>query len=68
MYVIVLPLSSFLRIGSEKVIYFYVFFPKHSSWPFASLLIMKWLSYVEPLWNTIRISFGALYFKLQILF
>ena len=45
LYVIVLPLSSSLLIGTEKVIYFSVFSPKHSSWPwnyFASLLIMKW--------------------------
>ena len=70
LYVIVLPLSSFLLIGTEKVIYFSVFSPKDWSWPsnsFASLLVMKWQSYVEPLWNTFGVSFGVLYLKLQIL-
>ena len=44
LYVIVLPLSSFLLIGTEKVLDFSVFSPKHSSWPsnsFDSLLIMS---------------------------
>ena len=31
LYVIVLPLSSFLLIGTEKVIYFPLFSPKHLS-------------------------------------
>ena len=70
LYVIVLPLSSSFLIGTEKVIYFSVFSPKHSNWPsnsFANCLIIKWLSYVEPLWNTTGISFGVLYLKLKIL-
>ena len=70
MYVIVLLLSNSFLIGTEKVIYFSVFSPKHSNWPsnsFASCLIMKWLSYREPLWNTAGIYFGVLYLKLQIL-
>ena len=47
LYVIVLSLSlscSFL-IGTEKVIYFSVFSPKHSNWPLkssANCLILKW--------------------------
>ena len=43
-HVIVLPLSSSFSIGTEKVIYFSVFSPKHSNRPsnfFASRLIMK---------------------------
>ena len=45
LYVIVLLLSSSFLIGTEKVIYFSVFSPKHSNWPsnsFANCLIMKW--------------------------
>ena len=62
-YVIVLLLSGSFLIGNEKIMYFSVFSPKHSNWPsnsFANCLIMKWLSYVEPLWNTTGISFGIL--------
>ena len=45
LYVIVLLLSSSFLIGTEKVIYFSVFSPKHSNWPsnsFANFLIIKW--------------------------
>ena len=35
LYVVVLPLSSCFLIGTEKVIYFSVFFPKHSNFPFS---------------------------------
>ena len=45
LYVIVLLLSSSFLIGTEKVIYFSVFSPKHSNWPsnsFANCLIIKW--------------------------
>ena len=55
---------------TEKVIYLPVFSPKYLSSPlnsFASCLIVKWQSYIEPLWNTIGISFGVLYLKLQML-
>ena len=70
MYVVVLLLSSSFLIGTEKVIYFSVFSPKHSNWPsnsFANCLIKKWLSYVEPIGNTTGIYLGVLYLKLQIL-
>ena len=66
---VILSLSSFL-IGTEKVIYFSVFSPKYLNWPsnsFASCLIMKWKSYVEPTWNTTGVFFCVLYLKLQIL-
>ena len=45
LYVIVLPLSRSFLIGTEKVIYFSVFSPKHSNWPLnssANSLIIKW--------------------------
>ena len=45
LYVIVLLLSSSFLIGTEKVIYFSVFSPKHSNWPLkssANCLIMNW--------------------------
>ena len=45
LYVIVLPLSSYFLIGTEKVIYFSVFSPKDSNYASSSLassLIMKW--------------------------
>ena len=45
LYVIVLPLSSSLLIGTEKVIYFSVFSAKCSSVPlnsFANSSLMKW--------------------------
>ena len=70
MHVLVLPLSCSFLIGTEKVMYFSVFSPKHSDWPSDSsgnCLIMKWWSYVEPLWNTTGISYGTLHLKLQIL-
>ena len=44
LYVIVLPLSSYFLIGTEKVIYFSVFSPKDSNYASSSLassLIMK---------------------------
>ena len=44
LYLIVLLLSSSFLIGTEKVIYFSVFSPKHSNQPlnsFANCLIMK---------------------------
>ena len=62
LYVIVSVLSSSFLIGTEKVIYFSLFSPKHSNWPtnsFAKCFIKKWLSYVEPLWNTTGVSFGV---------
>ena len=37
LYVIVLPLSCFLLIGTEKVIYFSVFSPKQSNSPLHSI-------------------------------
>ena len=70
MYVIVLPLSSSFLLGTEKVMYYSTFSPEHSNWPSdssANCLIMKWLSYLEPLWITTGISFDVFYFKLQIL-
>ena len=45
LYVIVLLLSSSFLIGTEKVIYFSVFSPKHSNWPSnssANCSIKKW--------------------------
>ena len=45
LYVIVLLLSSSFLIGTEKVIYFSVFSPKHSNSPSnssANFLIIKW--------------------------
>ena len=56
LYVIVLPLSSSFLIGTEKVIYFSVFSPKHSNWP-SNLWFIKGWSYAEPLRNTIEIYF-----------
>ena len=41
LYVIVLPLSSSLLIGTKKVIYFFVFPPMHST-DHISILITKW--------------------------
>ena len=44
LYVIDLPLSSSFLIGTEKVIHFSVFFPKHSNYlsnSFANSLIIK---------------------------
>ena len=45
LYVIVLSLSCSFLIGTEKVIYFFVFYPKQSNWlliSFAKSLIVKW--------------------------
>ena len=45
LYVLVLLLSSYFLIGTEKVIYFSLFSPKHSNWPsnsFANCSIKKW--------------------------
>ena len=45
LHVIVSPLLSSVLIGTEKLIYFSVFSPKHSNSPlnsFANSLIMKW--------------------------
>ena len=71
-YLIDLPLPSSFSINTEKVKYFSAFSPKHWNCPLnwnssASSLIIKWWSYVEPLWNSTGISFGVLYLKLQIL-
>ena len=70
LYIVVLPLSCYFLIGTEKVMYFSVFSSKHSNWPlnsYGKCLVMKCQSYVEPLWNDTGISLGNLYFKLQIL-
>ena len=69
LYEIILLLSSSFLIGTEKVIYFFVFSPKNSNWPSNSFanLIIKWLSYVEPLWHTTGIYFDVLCLKLQML-
>ena len=69
LYVIHLPLSSSFLIGTKKLIYFSVFSLKHSNCPSnfsANSLIIKWLSHVEPLWNTTGISFGVLCLRFQI--
>ena len=45
LYVLVLLLSSYFLIGTEKVIYFFIFSPKHSNWQsnsFANCSIKKW--------------------------
>ena len=45
LYVTDLPLSGSFLIGTEKVMFFSVFFPKHSNCPpnlFANSLIIKW--------------------------
>ena len=45
LYVITLLLSFSFLIGTEKVMYFSVFSPKHSNWPLnssANSLIIKW--------------------------
>ena len=69
-YVIVLPFSSSLFIGTEEVMYISEFSSKHSNCLsnfFANFLIIKWYSYLEQVWNITGISFGILYLKLQML-
>ena len=64
LYVIVLLFSISSFIGTEGyLLYFSVFFPRHLNCSLnysASSLIIKWWSYLEPLWNTARISFSIL--------
>ena len=70
MYVIILLFLSFLFNGSGKVMYFFVFSRRHSNFPSnssANSLIIKWKSYLELLWNTKGIPFGALYLRLETL-
>ena len=66
LYVIALLFPFSFLIGTENVIYFFMFSPNHSNCSSnspANSLIVKWYSWLEPLWNTIGISFCVLYLR-----
>ena len=59
-------LVTFFSIGTVKVMYFSVFSPKQVNCLFLILLASD-NNYKYPLWKTVGVFLGTLYFKLHIL-